>query len=159
MEIENNRKNKRLELEKEKSRQSEEAEEGDEIDEDDMEEVDSDEWDEENDGDVIPRNDCFFCLHHSSTLEKNAIHMSTEHSFFIPDVEYLVDLPGLFEYLGAKVIIDICSRLCFLINSGQGSRKHICWNFMINLSRILTFTPFLNTFNHSGWAGVHVFMV
>ena len=113
MEIENNRKNKRLELEKEKSRQSEEAEEGDEMDEDDMEEVDSDEWDEENDGDVIPRNDCFFCLHHSSTLEKNAIHMSTEHSFFIPDVEYLVDLPGLFEYLGAKVIIDICSRLCF----------------------------------------------
>ena len=62
--------------------------------------------DEEED-DPIPRTDCFFCLHHSATLEKNAIHMSNEHSFFIPDVEYLVDLAGLFEYLGAKVNILI----------------------------------------------------
>ena len=55
----------------------------------------------------IARTDCFFCLHHSSNMEKNAIHMATEHSFFLPDVEYLVDMPGLFEYLGAKVKAQI----------------------------------------------------
>ena len=104
MEIIENRKNKKIALEEEKRRQSEEGELDDDMeDDDDIEEVDSDEWDEENEEDPIPRTDCFFCLHHSSTIEKNAIHMSTEHSFFIPDVDYLVDLPGLFEYLGAKV--------------------------------------------------------
>ena len=81
------------------------------MDDEDIEEVDSDEWDEETEDDPIPRTDCFFCLHHSSTLEKNAIHMSNEHSFFIPDVEYLVDLAGLFEYLGAKVNIIISVTL------------------------------------------------
>jgi len=94
-----NRKNKKIALEEEKQRLAEEEEN---MDDEDIEEVDSDEWDEEED-DPIPRTDCFFCLHHSATLEKNAIHMSNEHSFFIPDVEYLVDLAGLFEYLGAKV--------------------------------------------------------
>ena len=93
----------------EKRRQSEGAEEED-MDEDDIEEVDSDEWDEDEEGEEeepIARTDCFFCLHHSSNMEKNAIHMATEHSFFIPDVEYLVDMPGLFEYLGAKVKAQI----------------------------------------------------
>jgi pre-60S factor REI1 len=100
VEIIENRKNKKIALEEEKR----EAEIGDGMEEDgeDIEEVDSDEWNEDEE-DPIPRTDCLFCLHHSSTIEKNAIHMSTEHSFFIPDLEYLVDLPGLFEYLGAKV--------------------------------------------------------
>ena len=104
IEIIENRKNKKLALD-EKRRQSEGAEEED-MDEDDIEEVDSDEWDEDDEDEEeepIARTDCFFCLHHSSNMEKNAIHMATEHSFFLPDVEYLVDMPGLFEYLGAKV--------------------------------------------------------
>ena len=95
-----NRKNKKIALEEEKQRLAEEEEN---MEDEDIEEVDSDEWDEEEEDDPIPRTDCFFCLHHSATLEKNAIHMSNEHSFFIPDVEYLVDLAGLFEYIGAKV--------------------------------------------------------
>jgi len=102
MEIIENQKNRKLALEEEKRNQSERVEGEEDMDDDEIEEVDSDEWDEE-DSDPIPRTDCFFCMHHSSTLEKNAIHMSTEHSFFIPDVDFLVDLPGLFEYLGAKV--------------------------------------------------------
>ena len=105
VDIEQNRKNRKLALDEQKRRETEEAEEA--MDDEEIEEVDSDEWDEinpEDEGDPIPRTDCFFCMHHSSTLEKNAIHMSTDHSFFVPDVEYLLDLPGLFEYLGAKVI-------------------------------------------------------
>jgi hypothetical protein len=30
-------------------------------------------------------------------------HMTEAHSFFIPDPEFLGDLAGLIEYLGAKV--------------------------------------------------------
>ncbi len=56
MEIENNRMNRKL--------ADEEMEEDLEV-----EEVDSDEWDEENE-DAIPPNDCLFCDHHSSTIDK-----------------------------------------------------------------------------------------
>jgi len=79
----------------------EEPEEVEEEDDDDMEveEVDSDEWEE----DPIPSTDCLFCSHHSSTLEKNIVHMTSVHSFFLPDPEYVTDVEGLIEYLGAKV--------------------------------------------------------
>eukprot|EP00096_Caligus_rogercresseyi_P012549 TRINITY_DN5298_c0_g1_i1.p1 TRINITY_DN5298_c0_g1~~TRINITY_DN5298_c0_g1_i1.p1 ORF type:complete len:358 (+),score=94.54 TRINITY_DN5298_c0_g1_i1:40-1113(+) len=51
----------------------------------------------------IPITDCLFCSHHSSNLSKNIKHMGERHSFFIPDVDFLVDVEGLFTYLGAKV--------------------------------------------------------
>ncbi|KAL8182736.1 UNVERIFIED_CONTAM: hypothetical protein K2H54_062785, partial [Gekko kuhli] len=48
---------------------------------------------------AIPVTDCLFCSRHSSSLMKNVAHMTKEHGFFIPDVEYLVDLRGLIKYL------------------------------------------------------------
>lgn len=77
---------------------------GEDIEEEDdgdmeIEEVDSDEWED----DPIEKTDCLFCNHHSSSLEKNLTHMTTVHSFFLPDPEYICDLDGLIEYLGAKV--------------------------------------------------------
>ncbi|MEQ2169132.1 hypothetical protein GOODEAATRI_021761 [Goodea atripinnis] len=51
----------------------------------------------------IPVTDCLFCSHHSKSLLKNVAHMTTVHSFFIPDVEFLVNLKGLIRYLGAKI--------------------------------------------------------
>lgn len=48
----------------------------------------------------IPVTDCLFCSHHSKSLMKNLTHMTKVHSFFIPDVEFLVDLRGLVRYLG-----------------------------------------------------------
>nr|XP_019965966.1 PREDICTED: zinc finger protein 622 [Paralichthys olivaceus]XP_019965967.1 PREDICTED: zinc finger protein 622 [Paralichthys olivaceus] len=51
----------------------------------------------------IPTTDCLFCSHHSKSLLKNVAHMTKVHSFFIPDVEFLVDLRGLIRYLGEKV--------------------------------------------------------
>ena len=93
-ELELNRKNRKLALDE--ARQEEE--------EMDVEEIDSDEWeDDEEEGDAIPVTDCLFCSHHSSNLEKNVFHMTSEHSFFLPDAEYVIDLEGLIEYLGAKV--------------------------------------------------------
>ena len=72
-----------------------------------IEEVDSDEWDEDeelNDEDVIPNMDCLFCTQHSKNTEKNLLHMSENHSFFVPDLEFVADLDGMISYLGAKVI-------------------------------------------------------
>ncbi|XP_015233798.1 PREDICTED: zinc finger protein 622 [Cyprinodon variegatus] len=51
----------------------------------------------------IPVTDCLFCSHHSRSLLKNIAHMTKVHSFFIPDLEFLVDLKGFLRYLGEKV--------------------------------------------------------
>ena len=80
--------------------EEEEEESGDE--EMEVEEVDSDEWED----DPIPITQCLFCNHQSKNLEENLKHMSVAHSFFLPDPEFIVDLVGLMEYLGAKVCVD-----------------------------------------------------
>ncbi|XP_067857989.1 cytoplasmic 60S subunit biogenesis factor ZNF622 [Heptranchias perlo] len=58
---------------------------------------------------TLPITDCLFCSHHSRSLLKNVDHMTKSHGFFIPDIEYLVDLRGLIKYLGEKVGVgNIC---------------------------------------------------
>ena len=59
---------------------------------------------------------CLFCAHISSSLEDNLTHMSSEHSFFIPDAEYLVDITGLIAYLGEKIAVG---NVCIYCN-GKG---------------------------------------
>jgi pre-60S factor REI1 len=86
-------------------------EEDEEDDEMDVEEVDSDEWDDldedeevQNPGlEAIPITTCLFCPHVSKDYEKNLLHMMEKHSFFIPDMEYVIDIEGLLGYLGEKV--------------------------------------------------------
>ena len=80
-----------------------EGEDDEEMDEDDeeIEEVDSDEWEDE----PIEKTVCLFSGYRSSSMEKNLKHMSINYSFFLPDPEYITDLEGLIEYLGAKVNI------------------------------------------------------
>ncbi|KAM6989932.1 cytoplasmic 60S subunit biogenesis factor ZNF622 [Tautogolabrus adspersus] len=51
----------------------------------------------------IPVTECLFCSHHSRTLMKNVSHMTKVHGFFIPDVEFVIDLKGLIRYLGEKI--------------------------------------------------------
>ncbi|CAB0013950.1 unnamed protein product [Nesidiocoris tenuis] len=72
-----------------------------------IEELDSDEWDEEmtelHPDNPILSNDCLFCTHHSASMTKNLKHMLVEHSFFVPDIEYVEDLNNLLLYLGEKV--------------------------------------------------------
>jgi pre-60S factor REI1 len=60
--------------------------------------------------------DCLFCTHVSSSLADNLIHMSGEHSFFVPDIEYLTDPTGLITYLGEKVAVG---NVCIYCN-GKG---------------------------------------
>lgn len=52
---------------------------------------------------------CLFCQESSTSLEDNLTHMSSAHSFFIPDAEYLVDVTGLITYLGEKIAVgNVC---------------------------------------------------
>ncbi|KAI0769307.1 C2H2 type zinc-finger-domain-containing protein [Trametes elegans] len=64
----------------------------------------------------ISPTQCLFCNHAAPTLEENLTHMSVAHSFFIPDAEYLVDLPGLITYLGEKIAVGNTCIYC----SGRG---------------------------------------
>ncbi|KAJ8397364.1 hypothetical protein AAFF_G00439130 [Aldrovandia affinis] len=62
---------------------------------------------------AIPVTECLFCAHHSRSLLKNLSHMTKAHSFFLPDLEYLVDLKGLIRYLGEKVGVG---KVCLWCN-------------------------------------------
>jgi len=66
------------------------------------EDEDEEEWDE-IEGTPLTTTQCLFCEHESNTVGLNLEHMSREHSFFVPDLDYCVDVEGLLEYLGAKV--------------------------------------------------------
>lgn len=95
----------------------------------DVESVDSDEWDEDAEN-PIKENDCIFCDTHSDNLEENLKHMSIAHSFFIPDLEYCIDIEGLVAYLAEKVGL---SYICLWCNekgrtfySLRGVRGHMC---------------------------------
>uniref|UniRef100_A0A8C2J823 Cytoplasmic 60S subunit biogenesis factor ZNF622 n=1 Tax=Cyprinus carpio TaxID=7962 RepID=A0A8C2J823_CYPCA len=106
------------------------AEEGEEEEEEEWEDVDEDmdgDDDEEEEEEMeeestsgaalvpgaVPVTDCLFCGHHSRTLTRNMTHMSKTHSFFLPDIEYLVDLRGLISYLGEKVGVG---KVCLWCN-------------------------------------------
>ncbi|KAF7376019.1 Cytoplasmic 60S subunit biogenesis factor [Mycena sanguinolenta] len=72
---------------------------------------------------------CLFCSHDSANLDDNLTHMSTAHSFFVPDAEYLIDIQGLISYLGEKIAVG---NVCIYCN-GKGrefrtldaTRKHM----------------------------------
>ncbi|KAI8999355.1 C2H2 type zinc-finger-domain-containing protein [Gaertneriomyces semiglobifer] len=63
---------------------------------------------------------CLFCTASADTFESNLEHMAKAHSFFIPDVEYLVDIKGLIKYLGEKVAVG---HVCLSCN-GKGKGYH-----------------------------------
>jgi len=65
-------------------------------------------------------NDCLFCAESSSSLDENIDHMTKVHSFFIPDIEYMVDLEGFIKYLEEKVVIG---NICLYCN-GKGRGLH-----------------------------------
>ncbi|KAL5246657.1 hypothetical protein ACHWQZ_G018764 [Mnemiopsis leidyi] len=61
---------------------------------------------EEEDFEGLAVNECLFCSHWSQNMEKNLKHMTNEHSFYIPDPEYMTDVTGFLTYLGIKVGAD-----------------------------------------------------
>lgn len=57
---------------------------------------------------------CLFCHHTSDHLDANICHMVQQHGFFIPDIEYLMDISGLISYLFGKVVHD---HICLYCNN------------------------------------------
>lgn len=113
---------------------TEEWEDVDSEDEDEEEmDEDEDETMEQDDSDLvaqsdpmpaalpgsIPVTDCLFCSHHSKSLMKNLSHMTKVHSFFIPDVEFLVDLKGLICYLGELPPPPLLLLLLLILSSSS----------------------------------------
>lgn len=77
----------------------------------------------------LTETECLFCSHNADTFEANMEHMTLAHSFFIPDIEYLVDLKGLVRYLGEKISVG---NVCLYCNgkgremrSLEAVRKHM----------------------------------
>lgn len=93
-----------------------------------VEEVDSDEWNDDVEN-PIDNNDCLFCLHHSRNFLNNLKHMTVAHSFFVPDVEYCIDLQGLLRYLGEKVSQGYmclwCNEKGRTFHSADAARSHM----------------------------------
>uniref|UniRef100_F1KYZ8 Zinc finger protein 622 n=1 Tax=Ascaris suum TaxID=6253 RepID=F1KYZ8_ASCSU len=56
---------------------------------------------------------CLFCLSPSANMEQNLAHMGRFHGFFLPDVEFCVDVEGMLRYLGLKVG---SGNMCLLCN-------------------------------------------
>ena len=72
---------------------------------------------------------CLFCNHQSSSLDDSLTHMSITHSFFIPDADYLIDIPGLITYLGEKIAVGnvciFCNEKGREFRSMDAVRKHM----------------------------------
>ncbi|KAJ1031468.1 hypothetical protein NDA13_001861 [Ustilago tritici] len=70
---------------------------------------------------INPNHECIFCAKAGfSELKDTIAHMSKAHGFFIPESDYLVDLPGLISYLSDKVSIG---NICLYCN-GRGKGFH-----------------------------------
>mmetsp|Transcript_35355 Transcript_35355/g.56435 ORF Transcript_35355/g.56435 Transcript_35355/m.56435 type:complete len:357 (-) Transcript_35355:2476-3546(-) len=71
-------------------------------------------------------NECIFDGHVSETLEQNLEYMQKNFGLFIPDAEYLVDLPGLVKYCTQKVK---AGKLCLFCDkpfaTGQATIQHM----------------------------------
>ncbi|ETL81695.1 hypothetical protein L917_18045 [Phytophthora nicotianae] len=70
----------------------------------------------------LEKEDCIFCSHHAADFDSCLTHMLKEHGFFIPDVEFLVDLEGLIGYLAEKVKVGFYCLYCN--GKGKSFRSH-----------------------------------
>jgi pre-60S factor REI1 len=55
---------------------------------------------------------CLFCNKSSLDIQDNLKHMMVSHGFFIPDVEFVINLSGLIEYLHERIRIGLLCLYC-----------------------------------------------
>ncbi|CAL9729262.1 cytoplasmic 60S subunit biogenesis factor Reh1p [Monosporozyma unispora] len=69
---------------------------------------------------------CLFCGLDNKEVERNVRHMFRSHGLYIPERSYLVDLPGLLDYLINTIVIDYACLCCnYVGNSLKGIRDHM----------------------------------
>lgn len=59
-----------------------------------------------------PPDACLFCPLQCDSMDHVLQHMARQHSFFLPDIEYCVDLAGMLSYLGEKVALGYMCLYC-----------------------------------------------
>lgn len=85
--------------------------------------ADSNDDEEEHHANV---DQCLFCNYVSPTIDLNLLHMSRQHGLFIPEREFLVDLPGLINYLSETVLVlHECLYCHKLFHTGSGVQTHM----------------------------------
>lgn len=65
----------------------------------------------------LTEKSCLFCPRSFSTLETNLKHMANNHAFYIPDLQYCVDIPGLLKQLGQDIALG---NICIFCGHGFG---------------------------------------
>ena len=70
-----------------------------------------------SDPEPLELHECLFCPHESSNMVCSLDHMSKVHGFFIPELEYLVDIKGLLSYLCEKV--GVCYMCLYCNEKGK----------------------------------------
>lgn len=65
----------------------------------------------------LDANSCLFCPRTFSDLETNLKHMGHNHSFYVPDLAYCVDIPGLLAHLGQDIALG---NICIFCHHGFG---------------------------------------
>ena len=66
---------------------------------------------------TIAVDSCLFCPRVFNSLETTLNHMSRNHAFYIPDVSYCTDIPGLLTYLAQDISLG---NICILCGHGFG---------------------------------------
>lgn len=78
---------------------------------------------------ILSLESCIFCKVVSSSFEDNLKHMTSEHSFFVPDIEYIDNLEGLIRFLQSKVTENFqclyCNGKSRAFQSVDAVRKHM----------------------------------
>ncbi|MGH0170673.1 UNVERIFIED_CONTAM: hypothetical protein FKN15_067267 [Acipenser sinensis] len=92
---------------------------------------------------VIAVTDCLFCSHHSRSLFKNLAHMTKVHSFFIPDIEFLVDLRALLRYLVTDCLFCSHHSRSLMKNLAHMTKVHSFFipdiEFLVDLRALLKY--------------------
>lgn len=76
---------------------------------------DAESWEDDEEGEVLGLEQCLFCPAIADTLEANLEHMTRQHSFFLPDAEYICQLEELVVYLGQLISKD---HMCLWCHNG-----------------------------------------
>ncbi|GME81551.1 unnamed protein product [Ambrosiozyma monospora] len=74
----------------------------------------------------IPLENCLFCNKQHDTLENNIDHMFKSHGLYLPEVKYLVDKPGLINYLSEKIGFgNVCLVCHYQGRNLESVRQHM----------------------------------
>ena len=71
-------------------------------------------------------NQCLFCNYVSPTMDLNVNHMGKQHGWFVPEMEFLVDMKGLINYLSETIqVLHQCLYCHKQVHTSAGVQTHM----------------------------------